>query len=154
MTLRLSSRLTEAIRAHACAAAPCECCGLLLGDMETGVVTEIRPAINVAADPAHCFEIDPLVLLAAHKAARSGGPAILGHYHSHPGGDPVPSAADAAAAEARGETWLIVGADGSMRAWRASFSGALLGRFDARAIAGAPEERPCAADAAPALERP
>ena len=135
MGLIISTAQLDAICAQARAADARECCGLLLGDpaggRPGGTVTAIMPAANVAADPAHRFEIDPAVLLAAHRAARAGGPAIIGHYHSHPQGDAVPSATDAAMAERRGEIWLIVGGDGSIRAWLAGGSGALHGCFDA-----------------------
>ena len=87
------------------------------------------PAANVAAEPARAFELDPAVLIAAHRAARAGGDAILGHYHSHPGGDPQPSSCDAAAAAA-GELWLVV-AGREARLWRAVAGGPLHGAFAA-----------------------
>lgn len=93
-----------------------EICGLLLGG--EGRIVAILPAANVAADPARHFELDPAVLLGAHRAARAGGPRIVGHYHSHPSGHPVPSATDAACAVPDGSLWLIVGA-GVARLWRA-----------------------------------
>jgi proteasome lid subunit RPN8/RPN11 len=129
MILRLSRTLAEAIRNGTAAAGSHECCGLLLGDRAALRVDAILPAANVADDPQHCFEIDPAVLLAAHKAARAGGPEIVGHYHSHPRGEPVPSATDAAMAQGEGEIWLIVGHDGAMRAWQARPEGSLHGRF-------------------------
>lgn len=91
-----------------------EVCGLLLGG--EGRITDIRPAANVAPDPARHFELDPTTLIAAHRAARSGGPAIIGHYHSHPSGHAEPSATDAAAAAPDGSLWLIVG-NGAARLW-------------------------------------
>lgn len=135
MGLVISTALLDAIRAQARAAGACECCGLLLGEAAgrgtAGVaVTSILPAANVAGLPEHRFEIDPTVLLAAHRAARAGGPAILGHYHSHPAGPATPSPVDAAMAEGGGEIWLIVGGDGSMGAWRAGAGGALHDRFE------------------------
>ncbi len=137
MDLRLSRALADAIRAQAQAAVPEECCGLLLGDAAAGRVDAIAPAANVAADPVHCFEIDPAALLAAHKAARAGGPQIVGHYHSHPTGEPVPSAVDAAMARGAGEIWLIVGTRGRIGAWRATPEGPLHGRFEPVAIGDA-----------------
>lgn len=77
---------------------------------------KIQPATNVAANPARHFELDPATLFAAHKAARAGGPAILGHYHSHPSGRPEPSATDAASATPDGHLWLIIGGD-EARLW-------------------------------------
>lgn len=116
-----------------------ECCGLLLGDRVAMRVERIVPAANVAADPEHCFEIDPIALLAAHKAARAGGPQIVGHYHSHPTGEAVPSATDAALAQGDGEVWLLAGRGGALRAWRALPDGALHGRFEALEIADSAE---------------
>lgn len=116
-----------------------ECCGLLLGDRVAMRVERIVPAANVAADPEHCFEIDPTALLAAHKAARAGGPQIVGHYHSHPTGEAVPSATDAALAQGDGEVWLLAGRGGALRAWRAQPDGALYGRFEALEIADSAE---------------
>jgi len=107
---------------------------LLLGeaDLDPGSdrVTAITPATNIAAHPEHRFEIDPAVLLAAYKAQRTGGPAILGHYHSHPTGQPIPSLTDAEMAEGRGEYWIIVGSDGAMQGWRADATGSVHARFD------------------------
>ena len=91
-----------------------EVCGLLLG--EKGAIHDIRPAANVADDPTRHFELDPTTLIAAHRAARAGGPAILGHYHSHPSGHAQPSATDAAHAMSDGSLWLIIG-DGVARLW-------------------------------------
>ncbi len=96
------------------AADPHEVCGLLLG--REGAILNVRPAVNVAPDPARHFELDPAVLIAAHRAARAGGPAILGHYHSHPSGHAEPSATDAANAAPDGSLWLIVGS-GAARLW-------------------------------------
>jgi proteasome lid subunit RPN8/RPN11 len=130
MILRLSRTLAQAIQSETRSAGQHECCGLLLGDRAALRIDAMLPAANVAADPRRRFEIDPAVLLSAHKAARAGGPQIAGHYHSHPGGEPVPSPTDAAMAQADGEVWVIIGKNGVMRAWRASPQGAYLRRFD------------------------
>ncbi|MFC4596134.1 MULTISPECIES: Mov34/MPN/PAD-1 family protein [Sphingobium] len=130
MKVGISRSLLEQIMSLA-AADPREVCGLLLG--EPGRITEMRPATNVAAEPARQFEIDPATLFAAHKAARGGGPAILGHYHSHPSGHPEPSGTDVASAVPDGRLWLILGG-GEARLWTAgaaegggvSFTGAML----------------------------
>lgn len=105
----LATLLKEAQRAH-----PLECCGLLLG--QGAVVEEVRPAPNVHPDPARHFEIDPAALIAAHKAARQGGPQVLGYYHSHPAGLAEPSATDRAQASGDGRIWAIV-ADGAVGMW-------------------------------------
>ena len=116
MKVKVSRSLLEQIMSFA-AADHREVCGLLLG--EPGRIREIRPAPNVAADPARHFELAPAILLAAHKTARAGGPAVLGHYHSHPSGPPAPSAIDAASAAPDGSLWLIIGRGGA-RLWIAA----------------------------------
>lgn len=126
MTLEISIADRAAIVAHA-AGRMDEVCGLLLG--EGGRVDRIEPCGNVAADPSRRFEIDPACLIALHRAARAGGPRIIGHYHSHPSGDPRPSPRDAADAVPDGSLWVVVAGD-VMTAWRAVPNGALHGRFD------------------------
>ncbi|MBB6192492.1 proteasome lid subunit RPN8/RPN11 [Sphingobium wenxiniae] len=113
MRVSISRELLEQI-AHLADCATVEVCGLLLG--EEGRIEAIRPAANIAADPSRHFELDPAVLIAAHRAARTGGPRIVGHYHSHPSGVAVPSAIDAASAAPDGSLWLIL-ADGAARLW-------------------------------------
>ncbi len=101
--------------AEAARAAPLECCGLLLGRGDR--VLEARAAANVAADPARHFEIDPAALFAAHRAARSGSLELVGYYHSHPRGHPVPSATDCAHASGDERIWAII-AGGEVTFWR------------------------------------
>lgn len=83
-----------------------ECCGLLLG--RDGVIHSIAPCENVHPQPASHFEIDPAALIAAHRAAREGGPELLGYYHSHPTGRAEPSATDRASASGDGRIWAIL----------------------------------------------
>jgi proteasome lid subunit RPN8/RPN11 len=94
------------MRAEASDSTPEECCGLLLG---RDAIEEARPAANLAADPCRRFEIDPQALIDAQRAAREGGPAIIGYYHSHPAGLAEPSAIDRALAAGDGKVWAIVG---------------------------------------------
>ena len=130
-TLRIASGMLDRIVAETNAAPGVEVCGLLLGrGLE---VTAVVPCRNVAADPATRFEIDPAALLAAHRAARGGGAAVIGHYHSHPSGRSEPSWRDAENAATDGTVWVIAaGAD--VTAWRAVAGGALHGRFEAMAF--------------------
>lgn len=104
--LPFHSRLYERLIAEARAAFPHECCGLLLGRF--GRIQTLQPTANVHPDPSRHFEIDPHALIAAHKAARGGGPQVIGYYHSHPTGDPTPSATDRASAAHDGRVWAIV----------------------------------------------
>jgi desampylase len=107
--------ILETLLDEARKAAPEECCGILLG--RDGRIEAAQPAANVAEDRLRRFEIDPLALLAAHKAARSGGPQIVGYYHSHPLGHPVPSATDCEHASGDARLWAII-ADGEVGFWR------------------------------------
>jgi len=116
MRVMIASLLLDRIVALA-AAAEDEVCGLLLG-AAAGQIMAIAPAANVAADPARHFELDPAALIAAHRAARSGGPSVIGHYHSHPSGVAIPSATDAACTTPDGTLWLIVAGE-AVRLWRA-----------------------------------
>lgn len=115
MSLEVTSGVIATLKEEADRAAPQECCGLLLG--RSGRISEVRTARNVAAEPLHRFEIDPVALLEAHKAARRGGPDLLGYYHSHPEGHPVPSAIDCEHASGDNRVWAIV-AGGEVRFWR------------------------------------
>ena len=115
MAIRVSRPVIDRLLDAAAGAAPGECCGILLG--AAGSIDEARPAANVATDPRRRFEIDPQALVDAHRAARNGGPQVLGYFHSHPAGPAEPSAADRAQAAHDGSVWAIVGA-GGVTFWR------------------------------------
>ena len=124
--MRISTDLLARIIAEA-AGSRDEICGLLFGTSDT--IEAARACRNVAADPRGRFEVDPAALLAAYRTAREGGPALIGCYHSHPGGVATPSQRDAADAAANGWLWLIVGGRAA-RLFRAVHRGAINGRFD------------------------
>lgn len=127
----ISRDALTAILAEAVAAAPRECCGLILSTDGSGRIDTCRRADNVAASPETRFEIDPRTLLMAHRTQRSGGPVVAGCYHSHPMGQPHPSVTDAAQAEGKGEIWLICTSDGRhVTAWIARPGGSVHGMFD------------------------
>ncbi|RIV83300.1 M67 family peptidase [Aurantiacibacter xanthus] len=111
----LADAAAEQIRTHARLTAPLECCGLLLG--EGAAITDARPARNVHLSPQTHFEIDPQTLIDAHRAARAGGPQVLGYYHSHPRGPAQPSATDRAMAARDRAIWAIVAGD-QITLWR------------------------------------
>ena len=113
-------------------ASPVEVCGLLLGSAQQ--IADIVPCANVADDPATRFELDPRALIAAHRAARGGGPQVIGHYHSHPSGRAEPSPRDAADAAPDSSIWIIVAGE-DVTAWRAVADGAMHGRFAAVTLA-------------------
>ncbi len=115
MAVAISSELIARMRGLAEATPAREVCGLLLGTADA--VEDLLPADNVADDTAAFFEVDPAVQFGAIRAARAGGKAVLGPYHSHPRGRAEPSPRDAAMIGAEGELWIIIAA-GEVRAWR------------------------------------
>lgn len=127
MTVEISSAVLARILAEADASPEREVCGLLIGRPDR--IAASLGCRNVAADPRRAFEIDPAQLIAAHRAARAGAGDIVGCYHSHPAGPPLPSPRDATAAVADGSIWLIV-AGGGAGCYRAVEQGRHAGRFD------------------------
>ena len=115
-----SQTILDALLAAAAEAHPRECCGILLG--EGGVITSATPAANVHARPETHFEIDAQALVDAHRVARSGGPQVLGYYHSHPNGLARPSLTDEAMATGQGLVWAIIAA-GRVTFWREGDAG-------------------------------
>lgn len=115
-------RLTDAVRdellAHARAGAPEEVVGVLAGpDDET--VTRVDRAANVAADPRTHYELDPVEQVEILDAVDAAGETVVGFYHSHPRGSPVPSAIDERLASWPGYVYLIVSPrEPLLRAWR------------------------------------
>ena len=115
MTLEVSSDVLDALLREAADAHPRECCGILLG--EGVAITAGRAARNVHPTPETHFEIEPQALVDAHRAARQGGPQVVGYYHSHPNGLARPSDTDRAMASGEGAIWAIIAA-GRVTFWR------------------------------------
>lgn len=115
MTFEVSRIALDTVLTEAAHAYPNECCGLLLGCGER--IGRAQPAANIHPDPLGHFEIDPQALVDAHRAARAGGPEVVGYYHSHPIGAAAPSATDRALASGDGRVWAIVG-EGGVTFWR------------------------------------
>ena len=119
MELEVTSGAIATVLEEAARAAPNEACGLLLGQAGNsgGRIERAMPAANVHPDPLRHFEIDPAALIAAHRAARQGGAALLGYYHAHPAGHALPSATDCRHASGDGRVWAIAAA-GEVRFYR------------------------------------
>ncbi len=124
MPLQLTIQHDSAIRAHAAADYPHECCGFLVGRTQgDGVqVNRTVPAANVRDDsPRNRFEIDPGDLVKADRAARAEGLGVVGFYHSHPDAPARPSEFDREHAWA-GYCYVIVSVEAGqpreMRNWR------------------------------------
>ncbi len=90
--LWMTSELVNQIVADAHDMRPNEACGLIVGKGEQA--TQIIPVPNVHSEPAHYFRMDPSALARHLPALDRQGLRLLGFYHSHPNGDPIPSATD------------------------------------------------------------
>ncbi len=108
MKLALPEALRAQILMEACAAAPRECCGLVLGQWtgDEAAIIALHPARNTAG-AADRFEIASEDHFTAQRMARAKGQAVIGCYHSHPMGAPIPSPTDLAGAGEEGLVWLI-----------------------------------------------
>jgi proteasome lid subunit RPN8/RPN11 len=120
----LPPELGAALPRLAAAARPREACGLLVGrTTDAGVaVTGLAPSRNLA-DAADAFEIDTALQLALQRRLRGTGEGVVGVWHSHPAGAPVPSARDAEGAWEAGLAWLITSGE-ETTAWLALGDGA------------------------------
>jgi proteasome lid subunit RPN8/RPN11 len=70
---------------------PGEACGILAG--RDGEVERVYCMTNVRPSPAS-FEMEPQEQFRVMKEIRDAGCALLGIYHSHPGGPAYPSSSD------------------------------------------------------------
>ncbi len=102
--VRLSGDIAVALPRLAAAALPREACGLMTGRMDGAVLVldGLAPSRNLAAGE-DAFELDAALHLRLQRMTR----AVAAVWHSHPCGDAVPSARDAAGAWDPGLVWLI-----------------------------------------------
>jgi len=115
MAIEVTRDVLEALRDAAMRADPREACGILMG--EGARITQFVEARNVHHAPHTHFELDPQTLIDAHRAARSGGPELLGYFHSHPKGAAKPSVTDQEMAPGDRMIWAIAG-EGAIAFWR------------------------------------
>jgi len=116
MVLELDATLQGQLERWAQEGYPRECCGLLLGRVNDGVVhvKEVMPARNANAERAQDrYELDAEDFLLADGQARSRQLDVVGIWHTHPDHPARPSAIDRAQAW-DGWSYLIlaVGAQG------------------------------------------
>ncbi len=85
--LKIDQKQYDAIRRHGEETYPHECCGVLLGQIDTDVriVTSIAHAGNTRTDSAHNrYNIDPKDLIRIQREGRARAEDVVGFYHSHP----------------------------------------------------------------------
>jgi proteasome lid subunit RPN8/RPN11 len=96
----------EAMLAHAEFCAPMECCGLLAGPTPA-MVSFVYPLTNADLSPV-AYTIEPYEHYRAWKHAEAHGWNLIGAFHSHPNGPPIPSPTDLRLAVEPDWTYLIV----------------------------------------------
>jgi proteasome lid subunit RPN8/RPN11 len=127
-TVEITPGDLQAVREHAAASYPEECCGFLIGrfDAATGATAVVRvlPVSNERQESRHNrYLISPETVLAANKEARALGLDVAGYYHSHPDHPARPSEFDRDHAWP-GLSYVIVSVEGGRvadtRSWRLS----------------------------------
>lgn len=109
-TVEIGQTLLEMLERTAWQASPNEACALLLGEQNSNriIITQAVVTDNVTeGNPETSFEIDPAMHILLQKAARVGGPQLVGVWHSHPNGVARPSKADREQSNEPGWVWLI-----------------------------------------------
>ena len=122
--LTLPTALADELLAHARAEVPNEACGLLAGDLATGVATAYHPARNADASP-FVYTVHPDDLVRIVIGIEDGGEDLLAIFHSHTHTPAVPSPTDRRQAMYPDPFYLLAtlsdpGASPSecLRAWR------------------------------------
>lgn len=105
--LWITPHLTEQLFDHAESEAPREACGLLGIDPDSGQVIRWIATPNRALDPTRFYVIDPATLVHTVPTWTKQG-MNMGFYHSHPDGDPIPSATDVSQATYPESPYLIL----------------------------------------------
>lgn len=124
--LWLPSALAREMLRHARADAPREACGILAGRGEK--VERVIPAVNRATDPEHYYRIDERQLTEVLFTLETEKLELLGFYHSHPAGDPIPSPTDIREAHYPHIPYVIVGLRGAeplIAAWEITYGDVL-----------------------------
>jgi proteasome lid subunit RPN8/RPN11 len=115
----------EAVLRHLAAAAyPSEGCGVLVGACGADGLVSVRSVsdgANLSPRGRDRYELDPLAIVRAERAARDAGLDVVGFWHSHPDHPAVPSRLDTERAWAD-YLYLIVstspGGSFEIRAWQ------------------------------------
>jgi len=95
--LRIPKNVLDEIQAHMEETYPHECCGLIIGSVESDgrVAATSRRCGNLNTErAADRYELDPKDMLAAQQELEGGPLDIIGIYHSHPDHPSRPSQTD------------------------------------------------------------
>lgn len=119
MRLWLTPEQTSQLARYAQTAAPDEACGLLAGTGEQ--IREVVSLPNIAPTPRYHYRIDDEAYSKTLFRLQKSGMTVIGFYHSHPTGDPIPSTEDIRQALYPDTPYLIIGlrqGEPRMAAWR------------------------------------
>ncbi len=105
--LWLTDAQARALIEQARADAPNETCGVLGGSGD--YVHSVVPVANVAATPRVHYRLDEREQVRAFAQIGMTGQTVIGFYHSHPDGDPIPSPTDVQLATYPNTAYLIIG---------------------------------------------
>ena len=107
--LSLSRTAYDEVLTHAESGGDEEVCGVLAGEREgdDSRVVAAHRASNAADCPRRRYRIDAEEQLAIIEAIEAAGREVVGFYHSHPDGPPVPSETDAERAAWPGYSYAI-----------------------------------------------
>jgi proteasome lid subunit RPN8/RPN11 len=107
MRLWLTEAQVATIVQHAQADSPREVCGIIVGNSEQA--QRVIAMTNVASDPLHFYQLDNEALEREVRQVRADDLSLIGIYHSHPRGEPIPSPTDVAQAPPLAAAHLLVG---------------------------------------------
>jgi proteasome lid subunit RPN8/RPN11 len=107
MRLWLTPEQARTISKHAHETFPLEACGVIGGIGERA--HQIVAIPNTADDPRHHFCLDEKKFIETLFGFERNGLTLIGIYHSHPNGDPIPSPIDIQQAAYPDTAYLIVG---------------------------------------------
>ncbi len=115
----LAPRVEEVILEDAKRRAPEEACGVVAGRVRGSFKLALAaiPCANASVAPEAEYEIPPEELLRAAEQIEAEGLEVVGFYHSHPFGSPVPSGIDQSRAAWEGASYLIATPEGELASW-------------------------------------
>jgi [CysO sulfur-carrier protein]-S-L-cysteine hydrolase len=122
--LVLPAALAEDLLAHARSEQPNEACGLLAGDVASGIASRYLPARNAEASPLR-YTVHPDDLVRIVFGIEDAGEDLIGIFHSHTHTPAIPSPTDLRSAQYPDAFYLLATlADpeasprAALRAWR------------------------------------
>lgn len=123
-SLVLSATVADELLGHARSEQPNEACGLLAGDLASGLASRYLPARNAEASPLR-YTVHPDDLVRIVFGIEDAGEDLVGIFHSHTHTPAVPSPTDLRAAQYPDAFYLLATLSdpdarpaAALRAWR------------------------------------